>query len=366
MEERTAILALSFIEDIGPITARSLLRQYGSACSVFEQRLADLEKVEGIGEVRAKRLLKDRKQAIQAATAQIQLLEKQQQKLVVLGEADFPQKLEQCADAPMHLFYRGHLPAQNKRLVAVVGTRMASDYGKQLCRELVECLGHYDVGIVSGLAKGIDIVAHKTALQCGIPTWAVVAGGFSTVYPAAHKESFIAMQEKGGVITEYPFHFIPDKRNFPARNRIVAGLCDATVMVESKESGGAMITAYLASDYNRDVFSFPANVNQATFKGNHKLIKEQRAHLIEAGEDLAQLMGWTVKNKVRTAQASLFPMLNEEERKVMDCLSQQGVMGLDALLIKCGWPFSKLAAVLLQLEFKGLLRQKPGQLVEAC
>ena len=366
MEERTAILALSFIEDIGPITARSLLRQFGSACAVFEQKLSHLETVEGIGTIRAKRLLKERKRAIQLAEAEIALLAKHKQQLCIITEESYPKKLAQCADAPLHLFYRGNLPPQNKRLVAVVGTRMAGDYGKTLCRELVETLAAYEVAIVSGLAKGIDIVAHRSALQCEVPTWAVVAGGFSTVYPAAHKESFIAMQQKGGVLTEYPFHFVPDKRNFPARNRIVAGLCDATVMVESKESGGAMITAYLANDYNRDVFSFPSNVKQTSFKGNHTLIKQQIANLIEDGHDLARLMGWNTSQKPRGMQASLFPVLTLEEQKVMTCFSELTVLALDDLLFRCQWPLSKLASILLQLELKGLLRQKPGQLIEAC
>jgi len=366
MEERTAILALSFIEDIGPITARSLLRQFGSACAVFEQKLSHLETVEGVGTIRAKRLFKERKSALNKAQEEIALLAKQQQQLVVLGEEYFPKKLEQCIDAPLHLFYRGTLPPPNKRVIAVVGTRLASDYGVQLCRDLIEQLANYEVGIISGLAKGIDIVAHKMAMKHELPTWAVVAGGLSYVYPAAHRDTFIAMQNSGGVITEYPYAYVPDRRNFPARNRIVAGLADATVMVESKETGGAMITAYLANDYNRDVFTFPGPVKQASMRGNHKLIKTQVAHLIESGEDLAQIMGWSQPTQRKSPQGSLFHTLSEDEKVLMDFLAQRSHWHLDELMLQCAWPFSKLASVLLQLEFKGLLRQKPGQQVERC
>lgn len=279
--------------------------------------------------------------------------------LIFYTHPDYPRRLKQCTDAPLLLYSRGNLRLNETRFVAVVGTRNASDYGKKLCTELIESFVGNNIIVVSGLAYGIDITIHKLCLQFGVPTIGVLAHGLEMTYPSSHVNVAKKMCSEGGLLSEYPPFTNPDREHFPMRNRIVAGMCDATIVVESKIRGGSLITADLANDYSKDVFAFPGNVFEENSEGCNKLIADAKANLITNGQDFLLKMGWNVSKK-KSIQRSIFPVLTAEEESIVQELISNPEISIDGIATKLQMPISSLSVHLFQLEMNGVVMPLPG------
>lgn len=352
-------IALSLLSGVGPVKAKTLVAHLGSVEAVFLEKEKALSLVPGVGQIIVKNLNKD--EALRRAEEELKYIDKNGIELYFYTDKKFPSKLNNCEDGPLILFTKGAVNL-NKKNVAIVGTRKASPYGKNLTRQLVEDLAEHDVQIVSGLAFGIDIEAHKAALKHNLPTLAVLGHGLDLIYPAAHKSTAKAMLENGGLVTEFLSYSAGDTSNFVKRNRIVAGLCDATVVIESALSGGSLITANLANDYNRDVFAFPGNVDQEFSKGCNDLIQRDKAHLITSAQDLIRIMGWKESNsKQESIQHALFQDLTPEEEKIIEVLREKGEQEIDNLAYAVELPISNLSFNLFNLEMKGFIKVAPGK-----
>jgi DNA processing protein len=285
----------------------------------------------------------------------------------LLGDPDYPSRLELCPDAPVLLYGKGSFDLERERTISIVGTRNISPYGKTVCKKLVEGLAGSGVTVVSGLAYGVDIRAHRVALDQGMTTIAVAGHGPDRTYPFEHAPDLREMLPNGGMITEFPLGAKPDKHHFPRRNRIIAGISDCTVLVETDRKGGAMITADIAHSYEREVMCFPGRAGDATSRGCNKLIKEHKAALIEGVEDLVHLMHWEgdgeQKGAVVPHQKDLFSMdLSEEERFVARIVEREGRASMDGIAQKADMPIGKLSPLLLDLELKGVLDSLPGKI----
>jgi DNA processing protein len=272
-------------------------------------------------------------------------------------EKDYPSRLKHYPDAPLLLYFKGNASLNHLRTVGVIGTREPSFYGKALCEELVEALAPYQAQIISGLAFGVDITAHRAALQSGQETIGVLGNGLQQIYPFHHREIAMRMIDQGGLLTELPSFKGPDREHFPMRNRIVAALSDAVIVVETATKGGSMITARLANDYNKDVFAFPGRVGDPKSEGCNLLIKSHRAHLIEQVEDLVYTLRWEPQTPQQT---ELFVELDEAEKQVVQLVRAKPEISVDELAYEMAHPISQLAPLLLSLEFKGMVRALPG------
>ncbi len=355
-------LALQLVPGIGSLLGRKLIERLGSAEAVFQTSPARLATTPGIGPALVHALAQHRPLA--AAETELNKAIKHGLTVLHFRDAAFPARLRQCDDHPLVLFGKGKLPLNSNRVVAVVGTRSATAYGKQLTDELVRGLVPYNVLVLSGLAYGIDIYAHRAALQQGLATVAVLGHGLGRLYPSAHRQTAERMLAEGGLLTECWYDTGPDKENFPKRNRIVAGMADAVVVVEAAENGGALITAHLANEYSRDVFAFPGRVHDAYQAGCHKLIMENKAGMICTADDLVKAMNWAgdVGTKKPLRQGQFFLELEPDEQRLFDFLPQNGWLGIDELCLQTGFSVSRLSHLLLALEFKAVLRQAPGKL----
>ena len=353
-------LTLLRIPGIGSMLARKLIERMGSAEAVFTAPKGMLGRTPGIGTLLADTVYKFKD--FKETERELQRVEQHQLKLFHYGAADFPQRLKQAPDHPLLLFGKGKLPLNSNRMVAVVGTRAATDYGRRLTDELVEGMQAMNITVVSGLAYGIDVLAHRAALKVDLPTIGVLGHGLGRIYPAAHRQTAAQMLEKGGLLTEFMYETGPDKENFPKRNRIVAGMVDAVVVVEAAENGGALITAGLANDYNRDVFAFPGRVSDKYSAGCHALVRNHKAALVCNSTDFLEAMGWIKRSLERPQQQpSLFPELNAEEEQIFGLIKTQEQMGIDSLCLQSGFSTARLSNILLSLEFKGLVRSLPGK-----
>lgn len=354
-------LALTMIDGIGAKSALALLRHFGSAKAIFSATLKDLKSVEGLGDHRA-RAIKNH-DTFRLAEQEILFAEKHGVQALFLEDPRYPQRLKHCNDAPVLLYYKGKADLNAPKIVAVIGTRKNSAYGEKLTEELVGGLKETPgVLLVSGLAHGIDGIAHRQCLLQGLPTVGVVGHGLDMVYPQSHRSMAQQMQEGvGGLLTEFPSGTKLSPANFPVRNRLVAGMCDVTVVVESNEKGGAMITAYMAASYNREVAAFPGRVGDTKSEGPLKLIRSQIASLVCHSKDLLDLMGWQEVVRKKATQPKLFVALNEDEQKVVDALQDQEAVHTDELLLRTRLSSAMLAAVLLQLEMQGLVKSLPGK-----
>ena len=355
-------LALTFIEGIGPKTARQLMAHFGTAKHIMQASARDLKAVGNISDVRAK-ACKD-PAIFKRAEEEMAFVQQHNISLLFFTEENYPKRLKSCADAPTLLYYQGSAPIETGKMIAIIGTRKNTEYGARATDDLVSHLsGQQGITIVSGLAYGIDAIAHRASLKAGIPTIGVVGHGLDKMYPAAHKTLAKEMMAAGGVLAEFPSGTMPDRTNFPVRNRVVAGLCDVTVIVESDERGGAMITAYLAASYNREVAAFPGRIFDTKSGGPNKLIRMNVASLIRGADDLLETMGWNNSdNKLKSAQPQLFLNLSEEEQQLMKLLSEKDAVHTDELMLKTGQQSSQLAITLLQLEMMGLVKTLPGKM----
>lgn len=356
-EELIAAIALQNMEGIGPVIGRRLMEECGSFRQVFELTKAELRKVTGVSDERINSILK--KDFFAEAREEMERLSKLDVQSFVLSDQRYPRRLKQCYDAPLVLFTRGDLDLNRSRMIAIVGMRLVSDYGKIQCRHIVEGLRGTEVVIVSGLAYGVDIIAHRTALEVGLPTVAVFAHGMDRVYPAAHRHTAKQMLENGGMwVSDFITGSKPDRENFPKRNRIIAGLTDATVVVESEVRGGSMITASLAFDYNREVFALPGDVDRSNSSGCHQLVQNQKASLITSANDLKGQLEWQIDSNSQK-QLPLLLDWSDEERMIGELVGKSGIT-LDLLAQKSSMSSSELATLLLQMEMKGMLRSLPG------
>lgn len=354
-------IALSLLPNIGPVISRLLHDHCGSAEAVFREKKQLLAKIPGVGSKRIRKAFSE--PVLDQAEQEVEFIRKHKVETLFYTDPAYPKKLNHCADAPVLLYHKGKADLNRHRYVGIVGTRSATSYGEEMTKQLIEGLQDMDVVIVSGLAYGIDICAHEAALRAGMQTIGVMAHGLDRIYPQAHRTTASRMIKQGGLLTEYPSGTNPDRENFPTRNRIVAGLCDAIVVVEASGKGGALITADLAIGYNRDVFAVPGRTMDAYSKGCNEYIRDNKAGLITSADDLIWMMGWRdeKEKKQATVQTQLFVDLNEDEQRIVGFLKEQGESGIDAISAAAALPFSRLANTLLQLELKGIIHLRPGK-----
>ena len=362
-DEQVYALALTRISGLGLIGACSLVRTLGSASSVFQHRKELKELIPEVSDKLIKAL--DCPEAFRRAEQELEFAEKNQIQCLTLNDSSYPSRLRECEDAPLALFYRGNAPLNVQRVISMVGTRHATKYGEDLCTSFMQDLVNLcpDTLVISGLAYGIDIHAHRAALEQGFPTIGVLAHGLDRIYPAAHRKTAIEMMDHGGLLTEFMSETNPDRQNFVKRNRIVAGMSDATIVVESAAKGGALITAELAESYHRDCVAFPGRATDIYSAGCNELIKNNRASLILSAEDFVNAMGWntTYRNPKRAVQRELFPNLNDEEKIIVNLLQQypDGIQ-MNMLVIEANIPINRMSALLFELEMKGIVRALAG------
>lgn len=354
-------LSLTLVPNIGDVQARLLLQHFGSASGIFNAKLHELEKIEGIGRVRA-RSIKSFNQ-FQTAEAELAFIEKYKIKCLNIFDESYPKRLLNCYDAPTLLFYKGAANLNAAKILGIVGTRSYSDYGRHFTEQLVQHLAHENILIVSGLALGIDAFAHKAALKNNLATVGVVGHGLDKIYPATNTALAKEMvQQNGGILSEFFSGTKPDRHNFPLRNRIVAALCDATIVVETKVQGGSMITAKLADAYNRDVFAVPGRTTDAKSSGCNFLIKSNKAVLLTDAEQLLQAMGWIQTSAKPKKQKELFIELSEAEQKIVAILKEKEAVPIDAINLSSGLSSSAVAAAILNLELQGIVSSLPGKM----
>lgn len=362
-EECISSIALTQIPGIGHIWAKKLVDGAGSAADVFRLRKELPDLLPGVNNRVVEAL--DCPQALMRAEQEYNFAVEKQIECLTLADERYPSRLRECDDAPIILFFKGNANLNSLHIINMVGTRNASDYGKQLCATFLRDLKLLcpDVLVVSGLAYGIDIHAHRAALANGLPTVGVLAHGLDRIYPSVHRKTAVDMLQNGGLLTEFLTGTNPDKHNFISRNRIVAGISDATIVVESAAKGGSLITADIAESYHRDCFAFPGRTMDAASIGCNQLIRDNKAALLLSAEDFVKAMGWdaaSAPSKVESIQRSLFPELSEEEQWVVSILDRQGDQQINALVVEADLPIHKMNAILFELEMKGVVRVLAG------
>lgn len=355
-------LALTLVPNIGDVQAKILVNHFGDASSIFKAKKIALEKIEGIGEVRANSIKKF--DDFLLAEAELKFVEKYNIQTLFLTDNNYPKRLLNCYDSPTLLFYKGVADLNASKIIAIVGTRSNTEYGKQFTEKLVKDLSEQDILIVSGLAHGIDTIAHKSALKNHLKTVGVVGHGLDKIYPSENTNLAKDMlKQDGGILSEFFSGTKPDKHNFPLRNRIVAGLSDATVVVETNIKGGSMITAKLADAYNRDVFAVPGRTNDKASSGCNHLIKYNKAILLTDADELLDVLGWTEKKEKKTKkQKELFIELSPEEKIIVQLLQQKETVHIDEINLQSGLSSSVAAAAILNLELQNVVASLPGKM----
>jgi len=363
-EEVIATMALTRIAGVGAITAHRLLSELGSAREIFAHPHDFLE-VMPTATPRLAELLTHSAEAFSWAEKEYAFAEKGGISCLSYFDPNYPSRLRQCEDAPAMLYFRGEGDLNALKLISIVGTRKATQYGRELCEHFVaDLLELYpELIVVSGLAYGIDICAHRAVLQQNGSTVAVLAHGLDRIYPSAHRNTAIQLLEKGGLLTEFPSGTNPDRPNFVQRNRIVAGMTDATLVIESAAKGGSLITAELAQGYGRDCFAFPGRIGDVESEGCNRLIASNAAQLLTSAKDFALAMGWKLPNEKKLSapmQCELFEKLTPEEQRIVSLLRTRGDLQLNILVTETDLPVYRLSAVLLDLEMKGLIKPLQG------
>ena len=358
-------IGITLIKGIGNTLAKNLIAYVGSVEGVFMEKQAALSKIPGIGEMLSKEIVSQN--VLTRAEEEIEFILKNKIQTYYYTDRDYPFRLKECSDSPLMLFSKGNCDLNAGKFVGIVGTRNATDAGKENCRKLIFDLASAQPNtvIVSGMAYGIDICAHKAALDAGLTTIGVVGHGLDRLYPAAHRPTAVKMMPNGALLTEYLSQTNPDRQNFVQRNRIIAGMSDAIVVVESAAKGGALITAEVGNDYNRDVFAFPGRVGDEWSAGCNALIKNNKASLIESADDILRFMNWEKQaaGVSPVIQTALFLDLSDEEQEIVSTLRQyaDGIQ-LNELSIQLAKPISKLSSQLLEMEFKGVVKCLPGSM----
>jgi DNA processing protein len=363
MKDQIFQIAITMLPGVGDVLAKNLIAYCGSAEAVFAEKKSALEKIPGIGNTTAAKI----KAATPLKRAEEELAYITKHNITTFFYLDeaYPKRLKHCIDAPILLYFRGKGGLNPNRAISIVGTRNATQHGRETTEMLVKETKPYQITIVSGLAYGIDIAAHKAAVDERVPTVGVLAHGLDRIYPALHLKIAEQMLENGGLLTEFPSGTNPDRENFPKRNRIIAGLSDATVVVEAAEKGGALITAELAHGYNRDVFAMPGRVNDPFSAGCNKLIFLNKAAILRHAKDLEFYLNWQSDEKQsKPQQSKLFIEISAEEQPIADLLRQSGKIHIENLCTLAALPVSKVLHVLFNLEIKGAVRAHPGKVYE--
>lgn len=355
-------IALSLIPGIGDINARKLVSNIGNVEGVFSESYRTLIKIPGIG-INLARSVCDRSY-MEIAENEAEYVTKNNIKTFFYLDNDYPYRLRQCDDSPVTFYFRGCCDLNTSKILSVVGTRSATPRGKEICEKIIGglAIGHPDLIIASGLAYGIDIASHKAALNNNLQTIGVLAHGFKTIYPSVHQSTANEIIKKGGLVTDFLSDALPERNNFLKRNRIIAGLSDATLVVESGIKGGALITADIAGSYNRDVFAVPGRPGDQWSAGCNSLIKNNKAALVEDSEDIEYFLNWKPTVTKLAVQRTLFNELSESEKLIFENLNLVGEMNIDQLCRTVDIPVYKLSALLLQMEFNGIIKCYPGNL----
>ena len=356
-------IGLTLIRGIGDVNGKKLVAYCGSPEAIFKESVSALLKIPGIGKSTVNSIKSQK--VLDRAESEIEFINKFKIKPLFYTDTDYPARLLNCEDNPLMLYYKGNADINSQRVIAIVGTRRATNYGKSRCEEIIDDLKNRNILVVSGLAYGIDSCAHRSSLELGMNTIGVLGHGLDRIYPAHNRKLAEKMIDQGGLLTEFTSNTKPDRENFPKRNRIVAGLADAVLVVESDRKGGALITAEIGNSYNRDVFAVPGRIGDDYSRGCHFLIKTNRAALIESGNDIAYMMGWEDVIVEKKSQKELFINLSDEEKLIMKTILENEELAIDQITIKTKLSTSKVAASLLNLEFEGLVKSLPGKLYTA-
>lgn len=360
-DERICSIALTLCTGIGALTAHRLVQAIGSAADVFARRKELIQLCPDIQPAALKAL--DTPGIFARAEQELDFADKHGIACLTLQDDRYPTRLRECEDAPLFLFYKGQANLNSLRVVSMVGTRRATDYGRQWCEDFVRDLSARcpDLLVVSGLAYGIDIASHRAALAHGVPTVAVLAHGLDRIYPALHRKTATDMLAQGGLLTEFLTGTEPERYNFLSRNRIVAGMADAVIVVESGRKGGSLITATLAEGYHRDCFAVPGRATDEHSAGCNRLIRDNKAALVENAEDFVQAMNWSTAQMTSTpVQRNLFQELTDEESRIVQLLGRQGDQDVNTLVVASGIPFSRLSTLLFEMELKGIIKAQTG------
>jgi len=354
-------IGITLIPGVGDKIAKALIAHCGGAEAVFREKKSLLEKIPGIGPKASENI--SRQKVLKRAEQELLFADNNNIKVLYFQDKAYPWRLKQCEDGPVILYLKGEVDLNRTRCLAMVGSRNATDYGRDFCNKLISDLVPFDPVIISGLAYGIDISSHKAALEAGLPTIGVLAHGLDRVYPPLHNNIAQKMVDnKGGLVTDFLSETNPDRENFPKRNRIIAGMCDATIVVEATQKGGALITADIANSYNRDVFALPGRVDDEVSKGCNHLIKTHRAAMITNAKDIRYILGWDETVVTPLPEQTQMPLgLSAEEEKIFETIKETGKVELDILCLKVALPISKVLPILMSMELKGLIKSLPGK-----
>jgi DNA processing protein len=353
-------LLLSLVPQVGDVHVSILLEHFQDPEAIFKAKRRELESLNGIGTVRANAIKGCNQQA--RVEKELNFIQKNGIKVLVKGSDVYPKKMQYFQDAPYILYYKGSVDVNYSKIVSIIGTRSPTSFGKDTVVELINDLHQLDVLVVSGLAYGVDTIVHKEALKKDLATIGVLGHGLDQIYPQANRGLAVEMLQQGGLITEFMSKTKPDKQNFPLRNRIVSGIADAIIVIESGEKGGSLITANMANAYNKDVFAFSGRSIDTLSIGCNELIKTQRAQLINNGKDFLRFMNWEIKPRKTTVfQSAIFPELNHEEKLILEQLSSNDTLSIDQISSVTGLKPSQASCYLLSLEMKGLIRALPGK-----
>ncbi len=352
-------IAITKIPKVGSILSKNLIGYCGSAEAVFQAKRSDLIKIPGIGPGIAESILSGKGREI--AEKECLYIEKNSIKPLFYLDDSYPTRLKHYHDCPVVLYYKGNEDLNRNKIIAMVGTRKPTLQGKMSCEEIVEGLKEYNALVISGLAYGIDITAHRKCVELGVPTIGVMGHGMSMIYPSEHQRVADRMVENGGLLTEFTHAQTPEREFFPMRNRIIAGMCDALIVVETANKGGSMISAHMANDYSKDVFAVPGRLKDEMSSGCNHLIKTHKAALLESVKDIAYVLRWDDPEKNEGIQQSLFIELNEKEKQIVDLLKGVDNLSIDKLCFETKINSGEMASLLLDLEFKGLIKPKPGK-----
>lgn len=357
------LLALQNVAKIGDITAKKLIGHCGSAEAIFKEKKRNLLAIDGIGSTTISDLFGT--YHLEAAEKELKFIKEHDIDCSYFMDGNYPERLKHCIDGPILLFQSGNIDLKNKRIISIVGTRKITTYGMAFCEQLMEQLAHFNPIIVSGFAYGTDITAQKAAVKHNLQTIGCLAHGLNQFYPAVHKKYVADIEKHGGFMTDFWSTSNPDRENFLKRNRIIAGLSEATIVIESAEKGGSLVTADIANSYNRDVFAVPGRITDTQSIGCNNLIKFQKAHVLSNPMDVPYILNWDVADKQTPAiQKQLFVELDDQEKVIYKYLQDNDKQTLDIIAIECQLPIFKVAGVLLNMELKGVIRPLPGKLFE--
>ena len=356
-------IAMTMVPGVGNILGKKLVIKSGSAEAVFREKKQLLQKIPRAGQAILDAL--SQKDVFIRAEKQFEFIQRYRISTLFFQDPDYPRRLKNCFDGPMLIYSKGNADLNAAKIIGIVGTRNATPYGKDFCASFLGCIKEYNPLIISGLAFGIDSCAHRLALENGLQTIGVLGHGLDRIYPQLNKSLAERMIMQGGLITEFPSETRPDRENFPMRNRIIAGLCDAIVVVEAAKKGGALITADIANTYNRDVFAVPGRIGDLYSEGTNFLIKTNKAALIQSAEDLIYLMNWDMKERRQQPhQRKIYIEMTGEEEALVNLLTEKGETGIDELCQGSGFSMSKVSSALLNLEFEGIVKSLPGKVYD--